>query len=65
VGPTSFLNGYGTNRDWLGWHADDDSGIDHTYPIAGVTLYGDGPKNGLRAIQVGPMADKEKVETFM
>jgi alkylated DNA repair dioxygenase AlkB len=38
-----FLNGYDASRnkqDWLGWHEDDDPGIDHTKPIAIVTLYG-------------------------
>jgi alkylated DNA repair dioxygenase AlkB len=34
-----FLNGYETSSDALGWHADDDPGIDHTRPIAIVTLY--------------------------
>lgn len=34
-----FLNGYETNRDCLEWHADDDSNIDHSKPIAIVTLY--------------------------
>jgi alkylated DNA repair dioxygenase AlkB len=33
-----FLNGYETSRDWLGWHADDDTGIDHTKPIAIITV---------------------------
>lgn len=33
-----FLNGYGTARDWLGWHEDDDPGIDHTKPIAVITV---------------------------
>ena len=33
-----FLNRYDTSRDWLGWHADDDLGIDHSKPIAVVTL---------------------------
>lgn len=33
-----FLNGYENSRDWLGWHADDDSGIDHTKPIAIITI---------------------------
>jgi len=37
-----FLNGYRDERDSLGWHADDDPGIDHSKPIAVVTLY-DGP----------------------
>lgn len=34
-----FLNRYEHGRDHLGWHADDDPGIDHTKPIAVVTLY--------------------------
>jgi len=33
-----FLNGYEGKRDHLGWHADDDIGIDHTKPIAIITL---------------------------
>jgi alkylated DNA repair dioxygenase AlkB len=33
-----FLNGYETSRDWLGWHSDDDTGIDHTKPIAVITV---------------------------
>jgi alkylated DNA repair dioxygenase AlkB len=33
-----FLNMYGSARDWLGWHEDDDPGIDHTKPIAVITL---------------------------
>ncbi len=33
-----FLNGYETSRDWLGWHSDDDSGIDHSKPIAIITV---------------------------
>lgn len=33
-----FLNHYLDGNDALGWHADDDKGIDHTKPIAVVTL---------------------------
>lgn len=33
-----FVNGYEGERDWLGWHADDDPNIDHTRPIAVVSL---------------------------
>ena len=33
-----FLNGYEGKRDWLGWHSDDDPGIEHTKPIAVITL---------------------------
>lgn len=34
-----FLNGYATGKDALGWHQDDDPGIDHERPIAIVSLY--------------------------
>jgi alkylated DNA repair dioxygenase AlkB len=30
---------YENSRDSLGWHADDDPGIDHRFGIAIVTLY--------------------------
>lgn len=33
-----FLNGYEGKRDWLGWHEDDDPGIDHSKPIAVITV---------------------------
>jgi alkylated DNA repair dioxygenase AlkB len=33
-----FLNGYEGERDALGWHSDDDPGINHSRPIAVVTL---------------------------
>ncbi len=33
-----FLNMYLDGNDALGWHADDDEGIDHSLPIAVVTL---------------------------
>jgi len=33
-----FLNKYDTKKDWLGWHSDDDEGIDHSKPIAVITL---------------------------
>lgn len=36
-----FLNGYATGKDALGWHADDDPGINHNCPIAIVSLYED------------------------
>lgn len=36
-----FLNYYRDGSDSIGWHADDDPAIDHTKPIAVVTL-GDG-----------------------
>ncbi|HEY9656879.1 MAG TPA: alpha-ketoglutarate-dependent dioxygenase AlkB [Allocoleopsis sp.] len=45
-----FLNGYEGARDWLGWHSDDDPSIDHSKPIAIVTLYSD-PSKKPRAIQ--------------
>lgn len=37
-----FLNQYLTGKNALSWHADDDPSIDHSKPIAVVTLY-DGP----------------------
>lgn len=46
-----FLNGYEGSRDWLGWHSDDDPGIDHAKPIAIVTLYSD-PTKKPREIQI-------------
>lgn len=33
-----FINGYENERDSLGWHADDDPSIDHSKPIAVITL---------------------------
>lgn len=33
-----FCNKYDGERDWLGWHSDDDPGIDHSDPISVVTL---------------------------
>lgn len=33
-----FLNRYDDGRDSLGWHADDDPGIDHSKPIMVITL---------------------------
>lgn len=44
-----FLNMYENSRDSLGWHADDDPGIDHTRPIAVVTL-GEGRPLRIRPI---------------
>jgi alkylated DNA repair dioxygenase AlkB len=46
-----FLNGYEGAKDWLGWHEDDDPGIDHTKPIAIVTLYGGHGSEKPRSIQ--------------
>lgn len=43
-----FLNRYDDARDALGWHADDDVSINHTRPIAVVTL------GSPRMIQVKP-----------
>lgn len=50
-----FLNGYEGSRDWLGWHADDDPGIDHSRAIAIVTLYSD-PTKKPRSIQFRELA---------
>lgn len=46
-----FLNGYEDSHDWLGWHEDDDPGIDHSKPIAIVTLYGGDGISKPRSIQ--------------
>lgn len=46
-----FLNGYEGAKDWLGWHEDDDPGIDHNKPIAIVTLYGGEGVDTPRSIQ--------------
>jgi alkylated DNA repair dioxygenase AlkB len=59
-----FLNGYEGARDHLGWHADDDPGIDHTKPIAIITV-GQG-----RAIQFREVLDAAErqygeIETVM
>lgn len=56
-----FLNGYEGARDWLGWHSDDDPTIDHTRPIAIVTLYRD-PKMKPRTIQFRDN-DTQAIET--
>jgi alkylated DNA repair dioxygenase AlkB len=48
-----FLNGYETSRDWLGWHADDDPGIDHTKPIAVITV-GQGRPIEFREVKRAP-----------
>ncbi len=50
-----FLNMYETSRDSLGWHADDDPGIDHERPIAVVTL-GAG-----RPLRIRPIADLKDI----
>lgn len=44
-----FLNGYEGKRDWLGWHQDDDPGIDHSKPIAVITV-GQGRKIQFREV---------------
>jgi alkylated DNA repair dioxygenase AlkB len=59
-----FLNGYETARDALGWHSDDDDGIDHNFPIAVISLYGEGPANGLRSIMVKAI-NTDDIETFV
>lgn len=47
-----FANGYNGERDHLGWHSDDDPGIDHAKPIV-VVSYG-----ASREIQVRPIGSK-------
>lgn len=46
-----FLNGYEGAHDWLGWHEDDDPGIDHSKAIAIITLYGGEGVDRPRSIQ--------------
>lgn len=50
-----FLNGYETARDWLGWHADDDPNIDHSKPIAVITV---GQSRAIQFREVLVPADK-------
>jgi len=33
-----FLNKYDTKKDWLGWHSDDDTSINHEEPICVITF---------------------------
>jgi alkylated DNA repair dioxygenase AlkB len=54
-----FLNGYENEWDALGWHADADPGIDHSRPIAVVTV-GAG-----RAIQFKGQGADTKEEVFL
>jgi alkylated DNA repair dioxygenase AlkB len=54
-----FLNGYENERDALGWHADDDPAIDHSKPIAVVTL------GGPRAIQFRPKEVDQRSEIML
>lgn len=46
-----FLNGYEDSRDKLGWHSDDDPAIDHSRPIAILTLYDPSVKGHPRSIR--------------
>jgi alkylated DNA repair dioxygenase AlkB len=59
-----FLNGYESERDALGWHADDDPGIDHAFPIAVISLYGEPVNAGLRTIQTKNKETSE-IESFI
>lgn len=52
-----FLNGYETARDWLGWHADDDPNIDHSKPIAIITV---GQSRAIQFRHVITPADKDR-----
>jgi alkylated DNA repair dioxygenase AlkB len=54
-----FLNGYATNKDSLGFHADDDKKINHERPIAVVTV-GDG-----RDIECLNRATGDKIRVFL
>lgn len=59
-----FLNGYESGRDCLEWHADDDPGIDHSKPIAIVTLY-DQPVSTPECMIKSPTARMARVIQFM
>ena len=64
-----FLNGYEASRNWLGWHADDDPNIDHTRPIAVITV-GQGRNIQFREVLEPPSETNRKgtygpVETVM
>lgn len=54
-----FLNMYQNSRDSLGWHADDDPGIDHSRPIAVVTL------GAARPLRIRPIADLKDIAEVM
>lgn len=54
-----FLNGYSESRSGLEWHSDNSPNIDHTRPIAIVTL-GEG-----RAIQLKEIGGSQKYEVFL
>jgi len=57
-----FLNGYENSKDWLGWHADDDPSIDHSKPIAIITLYGGEGVDTPRVIQFREVFDEDAKE---
>lgn len=64
-----FLNAYGTKRDWLGWHSDDDPGINHALPIAVITV-GQGRNIQFRSVLEPPNEKNTKglygpVQTIM
>jgi alkylated DNA repair dioxygenase AlkB len=57
-----FLNHYLTGTDALGWHADDDPNIDHSRPIAVVSLYPNEKSRGrVIGIREKPYMDGDKV----
>ena len=58
-----FVNGYEDSTDWLGWHADDDPLIDHSRPIAVVSL---GQSRAIQTkVKKGYMGSENKPETFV
>jgi alkylated DNA repair dioxygenase AlkB len=57
-----FLNHYLTGTDALGWHADDDPAIDHSRPIAVVSLYPSEKSRGrVIGVREKPYVDGGKV----
>jgi alkylated DNA repair dioxygenase AlkB len=65
-----FLNGYDGEKTGLEWHSDDDPSIDHSKPIAVVTLYDEivtpAPVKGKPAARILQTKDREtgEVESF-
>lgn len=51
-----FINYYRDGTDSIGWHADDDPGIDHDFPIAVVTL-GNGRRIEFKSNEKGSHPD--------
>lgn len=53
-----FLNGYADKRNGLEWHADDDPNIDHSRPIAVVTV---GGGRDIEFMEIGDKTTKKRL----